>query len=81
MNKPVWNLKYGTNELVCETDSQPGCQREVGWGGVGWEYGISRCKTIIYRMDEQQGPILEHRELYSISCDKPYGEEYGKECI
>ena len=54
---------------------------KLGGGGVGWEYGISRCKTIMYRMDEQQGPILEHRELYSISCDKPYGEEYGKECI
>ena len=25
----------------------------------------------IYRMDKQQGPTVEHRELYSISCDKP----------
>ena len=24
-----------------------------------------------YRMDKQQGPTVEHRELYSISCDKP----------
>ena len=22
-------------------------------------------------MDKQQGPTVEHRELYSISCDKP----------
>ena len=27
--------------------------------------------TIIRRMDKQQGPTLQHRELYSISCDKP----------
>ena len=23
-------------------------------------------------MDKQQGPTVEHRELYSISCNKPY---------
>ena len=28
-------------------------------------------QTIIYRMDKQQGPTVEHRELYLISCDKP----------
>ena len=38
---------------------------------MGWEFGISGCKLIIYRMDKQQGPTVEHRELYSISCDKP----------
>ena len=27
-------------------------------------------QTIIYRMDKQ-GPTVQHRELYSISCDKP----------
>ena len=28
-------------------------------------------KKIIYTMDKQQGPTVEHRELYSISSDKP----------
>ena len=28
-------------------------------------------QTIIYRMDKQQGPIVQHRELYSISYNKP----------
>ena len=23
----------------------------------------------MYRMDKQQGPTVQHRELYSISCD------------
>ena len=32
-------------------------------------------------MDKQQGPTLEHRELYSVSCDKPNGNEYEKEYI
>ena len=28
-------------------------------------------QTIVYRMDKQQGPTVEHRELYSTTCDKP----------
>ena len=28
-------------------------------------------QSITYRMDKQQGPTVEHRELYSIACDKP----------
>ena len=27
--------------------------------------------TSRYRMDKQQGPTVEHSELYSIFCDKP----------
>ena len=27
--------------------------------------------SIIYRTDKQQGPPMQHRELYSVSCDKP----------
>ena len=47
-----------------------GCQ-----GGVGGRDGLGvwgqQMQTIIYRIDRQQGPIIQHRELYSISCDKP----------
>ena len=28
-------------------------------------------QTSIYKMDKQQGPTVKHRELYSMSCDKP----------
>ena len=48
-----------------------GCQGGGRWGrdrlGV-WELQM---QTIIYRMDKQQGPTVKHRDLYSISCDKP----------
>ena len=48
-----------------------GCQEGggvvEGWLGV-WE---QQMQTIIYTLDKQQGPTAEHRELYSISCDKP----------
>ena len=32
---------------------------------------IYAIQTIIYGMDKQQGPTVQHRELYLISCDEP----------
>ena len=38
--------------------------------------------TSMYRMDKYQSPTLEHRELYSIPCDKQdNGNKYEKEYI
>ena len=34
---------------------------------MDWEFGVSRGKTITFRMDGQQGPTVQHRELYLIS--------------
>ena len=47
-----------------------GCQgRGVERDGQGvWD---QQMQTVIYRMGKQQGPTVQHRELYSISCDKP----------
>ena len=46
----TWNLKYNTNEPTCgtetgslDTGNSLWLPRERGWGGVGWEVGISRC--------------------------------------
>ena len=39
--------------------------REVS--GV-WDQQI---RIIIYRMDKQQGPNVQHREVYPLSCGKP----------
>ena len=36
---------------------------------------------VLYRMDKQQDPPVQFREIYSISCDKPNGKEYEKESI
>ena len=35
-------------------------------------------QTGIHRMNKQQGPTVEHRGLYSISCDNHNGKEYEK---
>ena len=39
------------------------------WGGMVQEFVVSRNK-LIYGMDEQ-GPTEYHRELHSVSYDKP----------
>ena len=51
-----------------------GCHWGVGrerdrLGVWGWQM-----QTITFRMNKQQGPNVQHRELYSISCDKPSWE-------
>ena len=54
-----------------ETDSQlpKGVEERDG-------LGVQACKmqTSIERMDKQPGPTVQHRELYSTSCDKPLWE-------
>ena len=47
----LWNLKYNTNELNCETESDSETRLVVakvrGKGeGMDWEIGISRCKLL-----------------------------------
>ena len=39
--------------------------------GMDWEFGVVRCKLFTFRMDKQQVPTVEHRELYPVSWDKP----------
>ena len=38
-------------------------------------------QIIIQRMDKQQGPTVEHRELYSISYDKPWQKKNIKKNV
>ena len=35
-------------------------------------------QTITFRMDKQQGPTVQHRELYLISWDRPWWKELKK---
>ena len=40
-----------------------------GLGNLGWT-----CTTAIFKMDDQQGPTVEHRELYATSCNNLQGK-------
>ena len=47
----MWNLKYDTNEVIYETDSQTKTTdlwlpRRWAGGRVDWEFGSSRCKVL-----------------------------------
>ena len=75
----MWNLKCGTNEPIYETETDSQTQRtdlwlrggEGRWGMEGVGVWGQQMQTIIYRMDKQQGPTVQHRDLDSVSCDKP----------
>ena len=48
-----------------------GCQ-VGGRVGEGWIGSLGLADTnYFYSMYKQQGPTVQHREQYSISCDKP----------
>ena len=84
------NPKYDTNELISEAETLTEIERDLclpgGLGvGVDWELGISRCKLlhreyiciyIIERIFYRVWVNNKATELYSISCNKPYGKEY-----
>ena len=74
----MWNLRYDTNEPVYETETESqtqtadcwwpraGCWGRDGEGGWGWQM-----YAFVYRIDKQQGHTVQHRELHSVSYDKP----------
>ena len=71
----MWDLKYDTNELTYETETDSQTQRidlwlprgKGVWGRDGLGVWDQQIQTVIQRMDKQQGPTVQYRELYSIS--------------
>ena len=62
------------------------CQGGRRWGGVDWEFGISRCQLLYTEWVNKA--LLHSTENYSsIFCDKQYsvinhdGKEYENECM
>ena len=65
------NLSMKQKETRRHREQTCGCQGGGGWGRDGLGVWDQQMQTIIYRMDKQQGPSVQHRELYSVSYDKP----------
>ena len=61
----MWNLKYDINEPIYKTEL-----RLPRGGGQGWIGSSELADADYYTMNEQDPPV-QHRELYSISCEKP----------
>ena len=57
----------GTGSQTLRTDLLP----RLGWGRDGLGVWDQQMQAIVHKMDKQRGPIVQHRERYSISCDKP----------
>ena len=52
---------------------------EQGRGGLDWEFGASRCKVLhIKWIQSKVLCIIQYRELYSISFNKPYWKKRKK---
>ena len=74
----MWNLKkIDTNELIYKTETDSQTQKTNLWlpkGEVGGrdklEVWDQQKQTAIYKIDKQQGPTVQHRKLYLISCNK-----------
>ena len=60
-----------------------GFQGSRAWEKVGLGLWYQQMQTCIYRMYKQKSPNVQHRGLYSISCDKinHNGKEYEKAYI
>ena len=61
----TWTLKYDTNELIYETETDADIEEgrvvakgEGSWGKGGLGVWDQQMQAIIYRMDKQQGPTV-----------------------
>ena len=64
------------NELIYESGTDSQTERtdllpRGGWGRDGLGVWDQQMQAIVRQMDKQHGPIVQHEERYSISCDKP----------
>ena len=69
----MWKLKYDTNEFIYEIKTDSQMQRTDLWVsngrrvGEGWIGSLGLANANYYiQMDKQQGPTVQHKELYLI---------------
>ena len=72
MESKIWH-----KETLYETETDSDIENRLvvakgeGWGRDGVGVCGQKMQASIYKMDKQQSPTVQHRELYSVSCDKP----------
>ena len=82
------SLKNDTNKLIYKTETNLHTLKTNLWlpkekgGREGWiESRDWHMHTIVYGMDSQREPAVQHREFYSKFCSNYMGKEYEKEWI
>ena len=81
----VWDIKRSTQMkccvLICRTEIGSQALKTNLWlpkgavvkGEMGWGFGSGIC-TLVYGMIGKWGPAVQHRDLYPVFCDGPYGK-------
>ena len=82
----MWKLKYETNELIYETDSDienrlVAAKGERGRGGKVWEFEINRGKLVYIGWIENKVPLCSTGNYIQYPLINPNGKEYEKECV
>ena len=71
-NTYTQDLKYDTNEFIYETETDLQTQITlIVDKEEGWIRSLELAGAKYYIQDKQQSPTVQHRELLSISHDKP----------
>ena len=81
----MWNLNYNTNQYnlwtknrLTDIENSLVVAKGAGVGSKGLRTWGAQRWTVIYRKDKQQGPTIQHRELYPTSCDIPQWKRIWK---
>ena len=85
----MWNLKYNTNEPICETETDSKdiqnrlvvAKGEEGGGRMDWEFGISRCKLVYIGWINNKVLLYSAENCIQYPVIHHNGKEYKKECI
>ena len=80
----MWNLKYDTNELIHETETDSQIQRTDLWLPRGrgrrrvlnWEFGISRCKPLYIEWRNNTVLLYSTGSCIQYPVIKHNGKEY-----
>ena len=72
----MWNPKYSTSKPIYRTETPTDIENSSvvakGCGGMGRTGSLGLVDANYYvSKDKQRGPAVQHRELYSVSWDRP----------
>ena len=63
------NLFTKQKQSQTQKTNQKGLGEKIGLDGEKLEAWDKHIHTTIYKIDNQQGPTVQHRELYPVSCN------------
>ena len=76
-----WTYLWNRNRLTDIENRLVVAKEEGDGGGMDWEFGVSRCKLFIYRMDKQQGLLYSTGHYIQYPVTNHNGKEYENQYI